>query len=82
MNRKQGQLSAWIRQTCLDQQPRKFKKADPELIRHLGKIGANLNQLARYANAAPNDNINTNRIFSEIEKIRLIMEQVLKNHDC
>ena len=45
------QLAVWIRETCLEQKPKKPPKtADPELLRQLGKIGANLNQIAKIAN--------------------------------
>ena len=33
------QLAVWIRETCLEQKPKKPPKtADPELLRQLGKI--------------------------------------------
>ncbi|MFW1786509.1 plasmid mobilization protein, partial [Acinetobacter nosocomialis] len=45
-----GELATWIRNTCLDEKPNKkrnYKVADPQLLAGLGRIGGNLNQIAR-----------------------------------
>jgi len=41
-------LAEWIRETCLDQKPRKkVATVDPLLLYELNKIGVNLNQIAK-----------------------------------
>ena len=60
-----GELATWIRNTCLDEQPNKkrnYKAADPQLLAALGRIGGNLNQIARQVNT----------VQSDIEKIRAL----------
>jgi len=41
-------LAEWIRETCLDQKPKKkVSTVDPLLLYELNKIGVNLNQIAK-----------------------------------
>lgn len=41
-------LAEWIRETCLNQKPRKeVATVDPLLLYELNKIGVNLNQIAK-----------------------------------
>lgn len=41
-------LAEWIRETCLDQKPKKeILTVDPLLLYELNKIGVNLNQIAK-----------------------------------
>jgi len=41
-------LAEWMRETCLDQKPRKeVATIDPLLLYELNKIGVNLNQIAK-----------------------------------
>jgi len=41
-------LAEWIRETCLDQKPKKqVSTIDPLLLYELNKIGVNLNQIAK-----------------------------------
>jgi len=41
-------LAEWIRETCLDQKPKKeVTTVDPLLLYELNKIGVNLNQIAK-----------------------------------
>jgi len=41
-------LAEWMRETCLDQKPRKkVSTVDPLLLYELNKIGVNLNQIAK-----------------------------------
>jgi len=41
-------LAEWIRETCLDQKPKKeVATVDPLLLYELNKIGVNLNQIAK-----------------------------------
>lgn len=41
-------LAGWLRQVALGIVP--IHQADAELVRNIGRIGSNLNQIARYAN--------------------------------
>jgi len=79
-----GELATWIRQTCLEEQPNKkrnYKVADPKLLSALGRIGGNLNQIARQANTVESD-IEKLRTFAELAMIRDQLQQVLDNYDC
>ena len=77
-----GQLATWIRKTCLDEKDpkRKYKAVDPELLRHLGKIGGNLNQIAYQANALDKD-IEKIKVFAELAIIREQLNELLKRYD-
>ena len=60
-----GELATWIRNTCLDEKPNKkrnYKVADPQLLAGLGRIGGNLNQIARQVNTVESD-IEKNQSF-------------------
>ena len=46
--RKTKSLAGWLRDLGLGAIP--IRQADPDLIRHLARIGSNLNQIARHAN--------------------------------
>lgn len=50
-----GQMAVWIRDLALDNQHEKPKRivqvADPDLLRHLARIGNNMNQIARSLNS-------------------------------
>lgn len=49
-----GKMAVWIRDLALDNQQEKTKRivqvSDPDLLRHLSRIGNNLNQIARSLN--------------------------------
>lgn len=78
------QLAVWIRETCLEQKPKKPPKtADPELLRQLGKIGANLNQIAKIANTeqATGGVIDRLRLTRELATLREQLNEILKRHD-
>ena len=77
-----GQLATWIRKTCLDEKDpkRKYKAVDPELLRHLGKIGGNLNQIAYQANTLDKD-IEKIKVFAELAIIREQLNELLKRYD-
>ena len=76
LDKKTGaELATWIRDTCLETEtPKKkqIKTADPELLRHIGRIGGNLNQIAKVINTyeARGDKINPLRILAELATIR------------
>lgn len=68
-------LAEWMRELCLDQEPRKeIPKADPELIRHLGMIGNNLNQIARKLNSYKP--VHQAEILAELKSLSLEMERL------
>lgn len=46
--RKTKSLAGWLRDLGLGAVP--IRQADPDLIRHIARIGSNLNQVARHAN--------------------------------
>jgi len=60
MNERKTQksLATWLRNLALDTVPPiipitktlPIKSADPELVRAIGRVGSNLNQIAKYAN--------------------------------
>jgi hypothetical protein len=77
-----GQLATWIRKICLDEKDpkRKYKAVDPELLRHLGKIGGNLNQIAYQANTLDKD-IEKIKVFAELAIIREQLNELLKRYD-
>lgn len=78
-----GELATWIRNTCLDEKPNKkrnYKVADPQLLAGLGRIGGNLNQIARQVNTIESD-IEKIRVFAELAIIREQLQKVLADYD-
>ena len=79
-----GELATWIRNTCLDEKPNKrknYKTADPQLLAALGRIGGNLNQIARQVNTVESD-IEKIRAFAELAVIREQLQGILASYDC
>ena len=78
-----GELATWIRNTCLDEKPNKkrnYKAADPQLLAALGRIGGNLNQIARQVNTVESD-IEKIRAFAELAIIREQLQGILADYD-
>ena len=78
-----GELATWIRNTCLEEKPnrkRNYKIADPQLLAALGRIGGNLNQIARQVNTVESD-IEKIRAFAELAIIREQLQRILADHD-
>ena len=78
-----GELATWIRNTCLGEQPttkRDYKVADPQLLLALGRIGGNLNQIARQVNTVDSD-IEKLRAFAELAMIREQLQGILATYD-
>ena len=78
-----AELATWIRNTCLDEKPNKrrnYKAADPQLLAALGRIGGNLNQIARQVNTVESD-IEKLRAFAELAVIREQLQGILANYD-
>lgn len=67
-----GTLAGWLRELALGVVP--TKKADPELILTLGRIGSNLNQIARHANTEKNID---NAVLNEIKIIRELINTLV-----
>lgn len=67
-----GTLAGWLRELALGVVP--TKKADPDLILTLGRIGSNLNQIARHANIE--ESLDT-KVLREIEIIRGLINSLV-----
>lgn len=79
-----ARIGAWVRETCLgvESKKRKYKPADPQLLRELGKIGGNLNQIAKHANTdAQGGVVDKIRLMRELVLIREQLDELLKRHD-
>lgn len=73
LKRQSGNTFAgWLRQVALDIVP--IHQADAELVRNIGRIGSNLNQLARYVNTEKSLDQN---VLNEIVAIRLMLKQLI-----
>ena len=68
----QDELAAWMRELALNQNP--IKRADPNLVRAIGRIGSNLNQIAKYANT--NKQID-DKVLSSITRIETLLISVI-----
>ena len=78
-----GELATWVRNTCLEEKPNKkrnYKVADPQLLAGLGRIGGNLNQIARQVNTVESD-IEKIKAFAQLAMIREQLQEVLENYD-
>lgn len=78
-----GELATWIRNTCLDEKPnkkRRYKVADPQLLAVLGRIGGNLNQIARQVNTVESD-IEKIKAFAQLALIREQLQRILADYD-
>ena len=67
--------AAWIRDLALNVAP--INKADPNLIRALGRIGSNLNQLTRIANT--NKQIDQ-KLVNDINVIKQLMQKLIDDN--
>lgn len=76
LNRCTGNTFAgWLRQVALDIVP--IHQADDNLVRNLGRIGSNLNQIAKYANTEKSLDQN---VLNEITAIRLMMHKLIEQN--
>ena len=66
-------LAGWMRNLGLGITP--IKQADPNLVRALGRMGSNLNQIAKHANT--NNELDEN-ILAEIKAIRKTLTNLIK----
>ena len=65
-------LAGWMRNLGLGMTP--IKQADPELVRALGRIGSNLNQVAKHANTHKELD---QKVLTEISAIRQILTDLI-----
>lgn len=73
-------MSKWLRNLALDSKPSALSKADPDLIRHIGRLGSNLNQIAKYANINEQiDKQTLNEITAIRKELHKLIEYNLKN---
>ena len=77
-----SELAVWMRETCLDQQPKrkpKYPEIDPLLLRQLSGIGNNINQIARHLNSKDFNPVDSVKVISALqsmaENIELIKQQ-------
>ncbi|MGO2735217.1 MULTISPECIES: plasmid mobilization protein [Psychrobacter] len=74
--RQQGTtMAGWMRDLGLGVTP--MKPADPELVRALGRIGSNLNQLTKHVNI--NEQVDAN-VLEQIKAIRTSIDALLNEH--
>ncbi len=75
-NRQQGTtMAGWMRGLGLGVTP--MKPADPDLVRSLGRIGSNLNQLTKHANT---NKALDQSILDQITAIRASINALLDEH--
>ena len=68
-------LAGWMRNLCLGATP--IKQADPNMVRALGRMGSNLNQIAKHANT--NNELDQN-VLTEISAIREILTDLIETN--
>lgn len=71
----QDELASWMRELALNQNP--IKRADPNLVRAIGRFGSNLNQIAKHANTQKE--LDTH-ILSAINRIELMLIDVINQY--
>lgn len=65
-------FAGWLRQVALAHVP--IHQADTDLVRNIGRIGSNLNQVAKYANTQKSLDQN---VLNEVVAIRLMLKQLI-----
>ncbi len=71
----QDELAAWMRELALNQ--KQIKRADPDLVRAIGRLGSNLNQIAKHVNT--NKQI-SDKELSSINRIELLLIDLIKQY--
>jgi hypothetical protein len=71
----QSELASWMRDLALKKKP--IKRADPNLVRAIGRIGSNLNQIAKHANTTKE--LDTD-VLSAINRIELKLIDVINQY--
>jgi len=68
-------LAGWMRSLCLGATP--IKQADPNMVRALGRMGSNLNQIAKHANT--HNELDQN-VLTEISTIREVLTDLIEKN--
>ena len=68
-------MSGWLRKLALKSTP--IAIADPNLIRQIGRIGSNLNQITKHANT--NKQLDK-QVLNEITAIRKLMHELINQN--
>lgn len=84
MNERKTQksLATWLRNLALNTVPAPMpltktlpiKRADPDLVRAIGRVGSNLNQIAKYANT--NKQLD-DKVLSSITRIETLLISII-----
>jgi len=87
MNERKTQksLATWLRNLALNTVPAPIpitktlpiKRADPELVRAIGRIGSNLNQIAKHANT--NKQLD-DKVLSSITRIETLLISIINDN--
>ncbi|MER5733996.1 plasmid mobilization relaxosome protein MobC [Streptomyces sp. NPDC002138] len=68
-------LASWMRNLCLGATP--IIRADPELVRELGRIGSNLNQITKHANTQKELD---SHILQGVERIEIMIRELIEDN--
>jgi len=68
-------LAVWLRELGLNAKP--IERADPKLVSAIGRIGSNLNQIAKYANTNKELDVN---VLSTVNRIESLLIEVINQH--
>jgi len=71
----QDELASWMRELAMNQKP--IKRADPNMVRAIGRVGSNLNQIAKYANTEKKLDIN---ILDSVNRIELLLIDLINEY--
>ena len=71
----QKSLAPWMRTLCLGAAP--ITRADPELVRELGRIGSNLNQITKHANTKKELD---SQVLQGVQRIELMIKQLIEEN--
>lgn len=87
MNERKTQksLATWLRNLALNTVPAPMpvtktlpiKRADPDLVRAIGRVGSNLNQIAKYANT--NKQLD-DKVLSSITRIETLLISIINEN--
>lgn len=75
----QDELASWMRELALNQ--KQIKRADPDLVRAIGRIGSNLNQIAKHANSNKQLDSNVLTSINRIESLLISVIDQYKDHE-
>lgn len=71
----QSELASWMRELALRAKP--IRRADPKLVSAIGRIGSNLNQIAKHANS--NKQLDSN-VLTTINRIETLLLDVINEY--